>query len=150
MKIRGFEIVDDKFRTHENISLPVRSTKNSAGYDFVTPVDIHIPAHSNSKLISTDIKAYMLPDELLVLHVRSSLGIKKGITLVNCTGVIDSDYYSNPNNDGNIGFSLMNKSDEDVIIKAGERVMQGIFQKFMIADDDDVTTERIGGFGSTK
>lgn len=150
--VRGFELVEKEHRKHPecDIIMPQRGTSKSAGYDFCTPVDIVIPARGNSKVIFTDIKSYMLPDEVLCTHVRSSIGMKRGLVLANTTGIIDSDYYSNPDNDGNIGFMLRNLTDEEVIIKAGERVIQGIFSKYLVADEDcPKSEERLGGVGST-
>ena len=148
---RKFEIVKDEFRKFkdEEIILPKRGTKGSAAYDFFTCCDIVVPAHKKTGIIPTDIKAQMEDDEVLLLFVRSSVGIKKGIVLSNGTGVIDSSYYNNIDNDGNIGISLLNTTNEEVIIKKGERVMQGMFVKYLITDDDNVKTERVGGFGST-
>lgn len=150
-KIRGFEIVDDKHRKNPsvNVQLPKRGSINSAGYDICTPVDIIIPPYGVSDVIQTDIKAYMLDDEVLEIYPRSSLGFKKGLMLINTVGIIDSDYYSNTENDGNIGFKFKNLTDKEVVIKVGERVMQGIFKKYLIADDDNVTSIRTGGIGST-
>lgn len=150
-KIRGFEIVDDNFRKFldVDIKLPQRGSKKSAGYDFCTPVDIIIPPNGVSDTIQTDIKVYMLDDEVLEIYPRSSLGFKKGLMLTNTVGIIDSDYYNNPSNDGNIGFKLKNLTDKEVVIKAGERVMQGIFKKYLITDNDNVTSIRTGGIGST-
>lgn len=150
--MRGFELVSDQHRKHPgcNILIPQRGTAKSAGYDLCTPVDIVIPARGQSGVIFTDIKAYMEADEVLVTHVRSSIGMKRGLVLANTTGIIDSDYYSNPDNDGNIGFMLRNLTDEEVIIKAGERVIQGIFIKYLISDHDQPKSEeRLGGVGST-
>ncbi len=150
-KTRGFEIVDDNFRKFldVDIKLPQRGSKKSAGYDICTPVDITVPPYGVSDAIQTDIKACMLDDEVLEIYPRSSLGFKKGLMLINTVGIIDSDYYNNPSNDGNIGFKFKNLTDKEVVIKAGERVMQGIFKKYLIADDDNVTSTRIGGIGST-
>ncbi len=150
--IRGFEVVEDKYRKHPEceIVLPQRSTLRSAGYDISTPVDIVIAPRSHSKVIFTDIKAYMQDDEVLTTHVRSSIGIKRGLVLANTTGIIDADYYANPDNDGNIGFMLRNLTDEEVLIKAGERVIQAIFIKYLTSDIDEVKSEqRLGGVGST-
>ena len=91
----------------------------------------------------------MAGDEFLACHIRSSLGIKKGISLTNTTGIIDSDYYSNRDNDGNICFQLKNNSDKTVIIEKGDKVFQGIFQKYLIADNDKNNLLRKGGIGST-
>lgn len=149
--MREFKIVKEDCRKHKhvNIVLPERSTSGSAGYDFATPVDIRIGAHCTSDLIFTDIKAIMNPDEFMQLHIRSSLGVKKGLMLANTVGIIDSDYANNPNNDGNIGFKLANYSNDQIFIKAGEKVVQGIFMKYLTVDEDKVNISRDGGFGST-
>ena len=151
IRTRGFELVDNNYRMHKSLDIiiPKRSTKNSAGYDICTPINIHIKPFGVSELIFTDIKAYMLKDEYLSIHVRSSIGMKKGLVLANATGIIDSDYYSNTSNDGNIGFKLRNLSSEDVYINAGERILQGIFSKYLVVDDDKENRERSGGIGST-
>lgn len=148
---RGFEVVEDKYRKYPNvdIQIPQRGTMHSAGYDIFTPTKIVIPPYGISKAIQTDIKAYMLDDEVLEIYPRSSLGFKKGLMLINTVGIIDSDYYSNSSNDGNIGFKLKNLTDKEVVIEAGEKIMQGIFKKYLKIDDDNVNEERIGGVGST-
>ena len=148
---RGFEVVDIKFRKHleVDIQLPTRSDSRSAGYDFYTPVDVTI-APGERCLVWTDVKAYMQDNEVLMLYVRSSIGVKKGIVLSNGTGIIDASYYSNPDNDGRIGISLFNTSDKEVKLLAGERIAQGVFMQYLVADDDAVLNkERIGGFGSS-
>lgn len=151
MKERGFEIVSEQHRKYPNakIQLPKRGDAKSAGYDIYLPHDILIPPR-DSVLVFSDIKAYMNDDEVLMLYVRSSIGIKKGIILSNGTGIIDASYYSNPSNDGNIGLALYNRTDEIVELKKGERICQGIFIKYLTADNDDVIhNERIGGIGSS-
>ena len=100
--------------------------------------------------IWSNVKAYMAEDEVLQLYVRSSVGIKKGLMLKNTVGIVDSDYYSNKNNDGNIGLNLYNTTDEAVVIERGERVVQGIFMKYLTVDNDTfLKDERTGGIGST-
>lgn len=129
--------------------LPTRNDKGSAGYDFYTPIDLVI--EPGEKIIfKTNIKAQMEQDEMLMLHVRSSIGIKRHLILSNCTGIIDSTYYNNADNEGNIMGALYNYGNTTQIIKAGERVMQGIFVKYLITDDDKPVNEsRIGGVGSS-
>ena len=150
-KIRGFEVISDEFRKHPNIEikLPKRGSSKSAGYDICTPVDIIIPPNGISDAIQTDIKAYMLDDEYLEIVPRSSIGFKKGLMLINTCGIIDSDYYNNVDNDGNIGFKFKNLTNEIVEIKAGERILQGIFKKYLTIDNDDCDIIRTGGTGST-
>lgn len=104
---------------------------------------------SVSAIIPTNVKASMPDDEVLMLYIRSSIGIKHHVTLANGTGIIDADYFSNPDNDGNIGICLQNNSDEIVSFKKGERIMQGIFVKYAVCDSDDTNEVRKGGFGST-
>ena len=87
--------------------------------------------------VATDVKAAMEEDEVLYLYVRSSVGIKKRIVLANGTGVIDSTYYSNPDNDGNIIGALTNMSNQTWEFKKGERFMQGVFQKYLTVDNDE-------------
>ena len=91
----------------------------------------------------------MADDEVLILANRSSNPGKKGLILANSIGVIDKDYYENPDNDGHIMFAFYNIKDEDIEIKKGECIGQAIFQKYLIADNDSAEGERTGGFGST-
>lgn len=149
-KKRGFEIA--KGFENTQINLPARSTKNSAGYDIEAAENCIIPAFKLGQkptLVKTGLKAYMQPDEMLILANRSSNPGKKGLILANSIGVVDSDYYGNPDNDGHIMFAFYNFKDEDVEIKKGERIGQGIFQKYLIVDNDVAAGERTGGFGST-
>lgn len=92
----------------------------------------------------------MPEDEYLLLANRSSNPMKRQLALPNGIGVIDSDYYNNEGNEGEIFVQLINYSFEDVTIKKGERIAQGIFQKYEVIDEevDDYQT-RIGGFGSS-
>lgn len=149
-KKRGFEIA--KGFENANINLPKRSTKNSAGYDIEAAEDSVVPAFKPGQkpvLVKTGLKAYMQSDEVLILANRSSNPGKKGLILANSIGVVDSDYYGNPDNDGHIMFAFFNFKDEDIEIKKGERIGQGMFQKYLVTDNDIAEGERTGGFGST-
>ena len=149
-KLRGFEIA--KGFENMGINLPERKTKYSAGYDIEAAEDTIVPSFKkgmNPTLIKTGIKAYMQDDEVLFLYNRSSNPKKKGLILANSVGVIDKDYYGNPDNDGHIMFAFYNIKDEDVLIKKGEAIGQGVFQKYFVTDDDEAKGERMGGFGST-
>lgn len=150
-KIRGFEIA--KGFENSNINLPIRKTKYSAGYDIEAAEDVIIPSFKkgmNPTLVKTGLKAYMQDDEMLLLYNRSSNPKKKGLILANSVGVVDKDYYGNPDNDGHIMFAFYNIKEEDVEIKKGEAIGQAIFQKFFTTDDDAAQGERIGGLGSTR
>ena len=100
-------------------------------------------------LVKTGIKSYMQDDEVLMLYNRSSNPKNKGLILANSVGVIDKDYYGNSDNDGHIMFAFFNIKDEDITIKKGEAIGQGVFQKYFVADNDQAEGERVGGFGST-
>ena len=147
--MRCFEVVRDEFRKNPNvdIKIPTRGSKNSAGYDFYSPVDATIQPNE-SVMIWTDIKANMYYDNVLMLFVRSSMG-KHPVVISNGTGIVDSDYYSNEGNDGNIGFRLLNLGATPYEIKIGDRIGQGVFLKYGTVKDDATTAERKGGFGST-
>lgn len=149
-KIRGFEIA--KGFEDKEINLPVRKTKYSAGYDVEAAEDIVIPSFKkgmNPTLVKTGLKAYMQNDEVLMLYNRSSNPKKKGLIMANSVGVVDKDYYGNPDNDGHIMFSFFNVKEEDITIKKGEAIGQAVFQKYFIIDNDNAEGERVGGFGST-
>ena len=149
-KKRGFEIA--KGFEDKKINLPIRKTKYSAGYDIEAAEDIVVPSFTkgaNPTLVKTGLKAYMQDDEVLLLYNRSSNPKKKGLILANSVGVIDKDYYENPDNDGHIMFAFYNIKEEDIIIKKGEAIGQAIFQKYLITDDDVAEGKRMGGFGST-
>lgn len=148
MKIRGFEIVKNEMRKYpENkITLPTRGTSKAMAYDFYAPTDYIVEAGETVK-IWTDVKSYMQDDECLIVNVRSSMGGK--FILANTQGWIDGDYFSNPSNDGNIGIFLTNISGSTQTIKQGDRIGQGAFFKFLVADNGNTDNERTGGFGST-
>lgn len=144
-KIRGFE----KIEKYGDANIPKRGTNKSAGYDIESIEDVYIEP-GTTKVVLTGLKAYMMDDEVLKLYIRSSLAIKKGLTLANNVGIIDADYYNNLSNEGHIMVALTNLSDSTVAIKKGDRIAQGIFVKYLTSDDDQtLSSERIGGIGST-
>ena len=147
--MRKFEVVKNEFRKNPDveIQLPTRGSKNSAGYDFYSPVNAIIQPNE-MVMIWTDIKASMYYDNALIIIPRSSMG-KHPIMISNTVGLIDSDYYGNESTDGNIGFRLFNLGTTPYEIKAGDRIGQGIFIKYGTVKDDNTTAERKGGFGST-
>ncbi|MBS4912628.1 MAG: dUTP diphosphatase [Veillonella sp.] len=146
MDIRGFEVVS-KYEDCD-ITLPKRKTTESAGYDIECAEDTTIEP-GEIKLVPTGLKAFMNYDEYLAIHIRSSMAVKRQLMLANSTGIIDSDYYNNEENEGHILIALYNMGKEAVHIEKGERVAQGIFSKYLIASDDDATGIRVGGIGST-
>lgn len=155
---RGFQII--KKYTDQSVNLPSRATFGAAGYDFEASETIEIPSFWTSMinkearkptLIPTGIKAYMGEDEYLELANRSSNPLKRFLLLANGVGIIDCDYYDNPDNEGHIMFQFWNFGLTTVTIEKGERIGQGIFKKFLVADHDSESEkiERTSGHGST-
>lgn len=176
-----------------DITLPVRKTKASAGYDFVVAEDIVIPSYdelmfvldqelgikvvrealltnaqpflrpytldevatatkkSSAKpsLVATGVKCRMPENIYLELNIRSSAPLKYWLVLANSVGVIDADYYNNPDNEGEIFFQIINLSPFDIKLQKGDIIGQGIFKEYLLTEDDETCGERVGGFGST-
>lgn len=148
MKVRGFEFCKG-WESEGKAYLPVHGTPNSAGYDFISPVDVLVLPGNTVKIV-TGIKAYMQPGEVLMLFPRSSKGIEKGMVLANTTGIIDSDFYNNERDEGNIVIAIRNDGQIPFTIKKGERFAQGVFLPFLPADHAELLhKERKGGLGST-
>ena len=177
MKNRGFEQVENtKNKDKLCAYLPLRGSKTSAGYDFYATEDFIIAPQEKAEFV-TDVKAYMCQGEMLMLVVRSSTGMTNDLMMANTLGIIDSDFYNNPDNEGNIKIVLRNlrpemrllgyKSiviHEDVVsvpqiedlslenivhVKAGDRVVQGIFVPVLESDNCNSEAERVGGIGSS-
>lgn len=145
--MRKFEIAEG----YENseVIIPKRATTKSAGYDLSSIEDVTIKPQQ-IKLVKTGLKAMMPDDEALFIFPRSSLAIKKGLVMSNSVGVVDADYYGNPDNDGLIMVPLMNILDHDVTVLKGERIAQGVFMSYEVTTDDEPLTQiRMGGFGSS-
>ena len=135
-------------RIEENIKLPERSTLNSAGYDFFALEDIIFLPETVTRVF-TGVKCELMPNQVLILANRSSNPSKRGLILLNGIGVVDADYYGNPDNDGEIAFEFYNMFEYTVEVKKGEKLGQGIIMRFDKTEDDvtpDVVIPRQGGF----
>ena len=161
-----------------DLPLPVRKTAQSAGYDFVVAEDIVIPAYSELvermknhggavvstleeaaaivkeaeakvTLVSTGMKCQLDEGTYLELSVRSSCPLKHWLILGNSVGIIDADYYNNPDNEGEIFFQIINLAPFAIQLKRGDAIGQGIIKPYLTTEDDAATGERTGGFGST-
>ena len=171
----------EKISAYKDIDLqmPVRATKNSAGYDFAAAEDIIIPTAdkhisnlfcsgdsmkiynlkelsdltkkigAKPTLVPTGMKCKLNKGKYLELSVRSSTPLKYWLILANGVGIIDGDYYNNPDNEGHIYLQLINLSPFDIQIKRGDIIGQGIIKSYYTTEDDNVENERLGGFGST-
>ena len=161
------------------ISLPVRATKNSAGYDFEVAKTTVVPSYSkimeelsgylapkipymipNIKdvtkkmrlrptLVPTGIKCQLDPDKYLEITVRSSTPLNAWLILANGEGIIDADYYNNESNEGEIFFQIINLSPVDIVLQPGDKIGQGIIKRYEKVEGDETTNARTGGLGST-
>lgn len=134
---------------YNELKLPKRATKGSAGYDFFSPMDFFLNPEETIK-IPTGIRARIDDGWVLKIYPRSGLGFKYRVQLNNTVGIIDSDYY-NSDNEGHIFIKITNDSNEGktLFVKRGEAFAQGIFVEYGITVDDDADAIRNGGFGST-
>jgi len=148
IRARGFELIRDYLNS--GLFLPTRSTVGSAGYDISAAQSICL-AKREKVLIPTGIKVYMQPNEYLGIHIRSGLAVKHGLYLSNGQGIIDSDYYNNPDNEGHILIALVNGGERNFLVERGMRIAQGIFYNYLTVDQDQLTHKdlRTGGIGST-
>ena len=143
------ETFEKEEKIYEEIKIPKRATKGSAGYDFFSTLDFSL-APGESIKIPTGIRAYIEDGWVLKIYPRSGLGFKFRLQLNNTVGIIDSDYY-NSDNEGHIFIKITNDSKEGktVSIKEGEAFAQGIFLEYGITYDDETVEIRNGGLGST-
>lgn len=134
---------------YNKYNLPKRSTKHSAGYDFEVLKDFSIKPGEILK-IPTGIKVNMEDDEVLMIFIRSSLGVKNNLRMCNQVGIIDSDYYNNEDNEGHIFVCIQNEGNEVKEFKQGDKIVQGVFTKFLtVSNEEEINNHRQGGFGST-
>lgn len=146
-----FNIFSDEeiINIYNEIKLPKRATKGSAGYDFFSPISFTLKPNESIK-IPTGIRVRIDEGWFLANFPRSGLGFKYRLQLNNTVGIIDSDYY-NALNEGHIFSKITNATNEEKIIEVlkGQGFVQGIFIPFGITIDDEANEERVGGFGST-
>ena len=139
--------MDSVRKIYDNIKIPERKTKYSAGHDISIPYEITLS--SNDKmLIPTGIRCKIDENYVMLIIPRSSMGIKHGLRLSNTIAVIDADYYS-AENEGHILLSIINEGNNPIKFKPGDCVCQAVFVPYGVADQEEVTTERAGGIGST-
>jgi dUTP pyrophosphatase len=131
---------------HEN---PQYATAGSAGMDLRANIDMPVTLQP--------LERYLVPTGIFIqlpqgyegqVRPRSGLSIKKGITLINAVGTIDSDYT------GEIKLGIVNLSQEPYTIQDGERLAQLVVARYeQIAwenvDSLEITERGDGGFGST-
>lgn len=140
----------------QNELLPRRETQFSAGYDLKAAEDVTIPGLNGDAhlplepvLVPTGVKAKLDNDQVLILANRSSNALKHNLIIPNGVGVIDADYYNNPDNEGEIMGLFINIGKNDYHIHKGDRIMQGIITSYAVTENDQAQGKRNGGFGST-
>lgn len=127
----------------DNATMPERATKGSAGYDISASETVTIQP-GEIKLVSTGLAVQMEQDDVMLLIDRSSNPRKRGLVLSNSIGVIDHDYFPNE-----FKGMFTNITDKPVTIEVSQRIMQAVFVKYGLVEDDNATGQRTGGFGST-
>ena len=149
VKAKQSAIKENVRKLYDEITLPERATKDSAGYDIKSPIDFELPPHTSIK-IPTGIRVKMEEGWVLKVYPRSGLGFKYRLQLDNTVGVIDGDYYYS-DNEGHIFVKVTNdgKTGKTLTVNKGEGFCQGIFLPFGITEDDSAEEVRNGGFGST-
>ena len=140
------DIKDDK-ELYAEYALPSRKTENSSGYDYSAIEGFEI-LPGEIKKIPTGYKVKMQSDEMLMVFVRSSMGFKYNVRLTNQVGIVDCDFYNNPENEGHMWVMLQNHGDKVFKINKGDAYAQGIFVKYLTCGEK-VDTKRVGGYGST-
>lgn len=139
-------LIDYRKGCYEDIILPKRATKGSAGYDFFAPYGVTIKTNTWHTM-PLGIKFETDRNDIVLLCLpRSGLGFKYNFQIINTVAVIDSDYQF-AKNDGQIIIKF--KTNQDITIEKGQAILQGIFTTYLLVDEDNVENERIGGFGST-
>ena len=136
-----------KAEDYADIILPKRATSGSAGYDFFSPKEYCLQSGQTVK-IPTGIRVKIEDGWVLKIYPRSSLGFKYRLSLDNTVGIIDSDYFY-ADNQGHIFIKMTNCGDKTLVIEKGKAFAQGIFVEYGITFDDDCTSPRTGGIGST-
>ena len=136
-----------KTEDYDTLRLPERATLKSAGYDFFAPSSFTLAA-GETVTVATGVRVAIDEGWVLQIFPRSSLGFKYRLTLNNTVGIIDGDYFD-ADNEGHIYIKMTNCGDKTVTVEKGQAFAQGVFTPFGITVDDEVTSTRHGGFGST-
>jgi len=135
-------------RLDPSLPLPQYHTAGSAGFDFYARTTTTIPSKEMAR-IPTGLIIATPPGYFLAVINRSSTPQKKGLSMPNGVGVIDSDYCGEGDE---IQVLMYNLTEQTVTIEKGERIAQGLFLKVeqgQWEEVEEVTSKSRGGFGST-
>lgn len=153
----GYDFVCAEDTVIPSLSIMTKSVKDALAVtieddqyiDLATMAELTKQSGYRPTLVPTGVKCKMPENCYLELSVRSSMPLKHWLMLANSVGIIDSDYYNNPDNEGHIYFQMVNLSPFNIIIKKGEPIGQGIIHRYEMTEDDNASGTRVGGFGST-
>lgn len=134
---------------HNKLEYQYISNEDKETYSLEEVAAITKAEKAKVSLVSTGMKCKLEPNTYLELSVRSSCPLKHWLILGNSVGIIDADYYNNPDNEGEIFFQIINLSPFPIQLKRGDAIGQGIIKPYFITEDDNATGKRVGGFGST-
>ena len=143
------EIMEIKIVNRSRHALPAYATPLSAGMDLRASLDEPVVLRPLQRcLIPTGLSIALPPGYEAQVRPRSGLALKKGIGLLNSPGTIDADYR------GETGVILVNLSDEDFIVRDGERIAQLVVARhetveWTPVEELDATERGAGGFGHT-
>lgn len=135
-------------RIDKSVELPKYHTGESAAFDLAANQDAVVEAGGTAK-ISTGLIIEAPEGHFLMISARSSLGLKKGLKLLNGIGVVDRDY-AGPEDE--IHILIHNFSSQPVEIKKGDRLAQGMFirvDQVEWEETEAIRSESRGGYGST-
>lgn len=132
---------------YNQIIIPSRKTKSSAGHDMCVPFNVKVMPGDTFK-IPTGIRCWMQEDNVMLIFPRSSLGIKKNMSITNTIPVIDADYYE-AENEGHIIVCIKNNGIEPLYLNQGDAIVQCVFINYGVADEEEIINKRTGGIGST-
>ena len=136
------------YKMYPEVILPKFATKQSACFDISANGEHVVPA-KHGAAIPTGLILDIPEGYSVRIHGRSGLAYKKGINLLNCEGIIDSDYTDE------LKVLLYNTSNVDFKINHGDRIAQGELVKSLDYTIEECytqpqqKTDRVGGFGST-
>jgi dUTP pyrophosphatase len=143
------EVCGDAAAAYDLISMPVRATAGSAGYDIKSPFSFTLEPGSSIR-VATGLRCSISDGWVMMIFPKSGLGFKFRAQLDNTVGIVDQDYYG-ADNEGHILVKITNDSKEGrtFSIESGKAFAQAVFVPFGITEDDEADGKRTGGFGST-
>lgn len=150
----GFDLTAAADIVIPSLWLSVLDYYGTSGYSIPTKSLIEVKQKLNYSglspmLVPTGIKIQLESNFYLSLSARSSLPLNSLLIVANAPGIIDADYYNNPQNEGEIFIQLLNLSPYNILIQKGDRIAQGVISEYFRTDTPSSTQKRKGGHGSS-